>query len=65
LTNVLGALLALLLVSILFRRSDDNDDAREGFALATTAHVIDAHGDDAAHDLADLWQLDAERDQNE
>jgi hypothetical protein len=60
---ILGSLLVLVLAWLLFRHADPRDeDVWEGVALGITAESLDDHGQDAAQDLADLWQLDAERE---
>jgi len=60
---ILGGLLALLLAWLLFRDADPrNEDVWEGIALGETLELLNAHGQEAAQDAADLWQLDAERD---
>lgn len=48
---------------LLFRNVDPVDeDAWEGVALDKTAELLTAHGEDAAQTMADLWQLDVERE---
>ena len=60
----LGAFIAFFVAWLLFRNVDEGDQAAwDGVALAETVELLDAHGQDAAQDLADLWQLDAERKQ--
>jgi hypothetical protein len=64
LINLLGATLALFLAWLLFRGTDPTDDAAwDGVAMASTQELLAADGDEAAQIVADLWQLDAERDQ--
>lgn len=61
-TSLLGTLLALFLAWLLFRNADDKDDAAwEGVAMAETQELLAADGD-AAQVVADLWNLDVERD---
>jgi hypothetical protein len=56
-------MLALALAWLLFRNADPKDDAAwEGVAMASTQELLGVDGQEAAQVVADLWQLDAERE---
>jgi hypothetical protein len=63
LINALGGLLALFLAWLLFKDADPKDQsAWDGVGLALTQELLAADEPDAPQIVADLWQLDVERD---
>jgi hypothetical protein len=63
LISLLGGLLALALVWLLFRDADPKDeDVWDAVALGLTQELLAADEQDAPQIVADLWQLQVERD---
>lgn len=54
--------MALFLAWLLFKDAPNDESPWEGVAMASTQELLAADGDEAALIVADLWQLDIERD---